>query len=48
MEELMKELNSIKKYIPYNTYRPIKEQMKSEKVKAAKTGINIIKKRTEE
>ena len=27
MEELMKELNSIKKYIPYNTYHTIKGQM---------------------
>ena len=47
MEELMKELNSIKKYIPYNTYRTIKEQMKSGNVEAARTGISRIKKRVE-
>ena len=41
MEELMKELNSIKKYIPYNTYRTIKGQMKSGNVEAARTGIRI-------
>ena len=46
MEELMKELNSIKKYIPYNTYRTIKGQMKSGNVEAARTGIRI-KKRAE-
>ena len=40
MEELMKELNSIKKYIPYNTYRTIKGQMKSGNMTAARTGIN--------
>ena len=45
--ELMKELNSIKKYIPYNTYRTIKGQMKSSNVEAARTGINRIKKRAE-
>ena len=44
MEELMKELNSIKKYIPYNTYRTIKGQMKSGNMAAARTGINRIKK----
>ena len=48
MEELMKELNSIKKYIPYNTYHTIKGQMKSGNVEAARTGINRIKNRTEE
>lgn len=48
MEELMKELNSIKKYIPYNTYRTIKGQMKSGNVEAARTGISRIKKRAEE
>ena len=48
MEELMKELNSIKKYIPYNTYHTIKGQMKSGNVEEARTGINRIKKRTEE
>jgi hypothetical protein len=47
MEELMKELNSIKKYIPYNTYRTIKGQMKSGNMAAARTGINRIKKRVE-
>ena len=47
MKELMKELNSIKKYIPYNTYRTIKGQMKSGNVEAARTGINRIKKRVE-
>ena len=40
MEELMKELNSIKKYIPYNTYRTIKGQMKSGNMAAARTGIS--------
>ena len=47
MEELMKELNSINKYIPYNTYRTIKGQMKSGNVEAARTGISRIKKRAE-
>lgn len=47
MEELMKELNGIKKYIPYNTYRTIKGQMKSGNMAAARTGINRIKKRVE-
>ena len=51
MEELMKELNSIKKYIPYNTsyntYRTIKGQRKSGNVEAARTGISRIKKRAE-
>ena len=47
MEELMKELNSIKKYIPYNTYRTIKGQMKFGNVEAARTGISRIKKRAE-
>ena len=42
MEELMKELNSIKKYITYNTYRTIKGQMKSGNVEAARTGISRI------
>ena len=32
MKELMKELNSIKKYIPYNTFRTIKGQIKSGKI----------------
>ena len=45
MEELMKELNSIKKYIPYNTYRTIKGQMKSGNVEAART--KRVKKRAE-
>ena len=40
----MEELNSIKKYIPYNTYRTIKGQVKSGNVEAARTGINKIKK----
>lgn len=47
MEELMKELNSIKKYIPYNTYRTIKGQMKSGNVEAARRGISRMKKRAE-
>lgn len=45
MKELMKELNSIKKYIPYNTFRTIKGQIKSGNVDAARTGINRIKRR---
>jgi len=47
MKELMKELNSIKKYIPYNTFRTIKGQIKSGNVDAARTGINRIKKKAE-
>lgn len=47
MKELMKELNSIKKYIPYNTFRTIRGQIKSGNVDAARTGINRIKKRVE-
>ena len=47
MEELMKELNSIKKFIPYNTNRTIKGQMKSGNVEAPRTGISRIKKRAE-
>lgn len=47
MKELMKELNSIKKYIPYNTFRTIKGQKKSGNVDAARTGISRIKKKAE-
>ena len=47
MEELMKELNGIKKYIPYNTDRTSKGQMKSGNVEAARTVINRIKKKAE-
>ncbi len=47
MKELMKELNSIKKYIPYNTFRTIKGQIKSGNADAARTGINRIKKKAE-
>ena len=47
MKELMKELNSIKKYIPYKTFRTINGQIKSGNVDAARTGINRIKKKTE-
>ena len=47
MKELMKELNSIKKYIPYNTFRTNKGQIKSGNVDAARTGINRIKKKAE-
>ena len=45
MKELMKVLNSIKKYIPYNTFRTIKGQIKSGNVEAARTGICRITKR---
>lgn len=47
MKELMKELDSIKRYIPYNTFRTIKGQIKSGNVDAARTGINRIKKKAE-
>lgn len=47
MKELMKKLNSIKKYIPYNTFRTIKGQIKSGNMEAARTGISRIKKRAE-
>ncbi len=47
MKELGKELNSIKKYIPYNTYRTIKGQIKSGNETAARVGIERIKKRVE-
>ena len=47
MKELMKELDSIKRYIPYNTFRTIKGQIKSGNVDAARTGISRIKKRAE-
>ena len=47
MKEPMNELTSIKKYIPYNTFRTIKGQIKSGNVDAARTGISRIKKRAE-
>ena len=47
MKELIKELNSIKKYIPYNTFHTIKGQIKSGNADAARTGINRIKKKAE-
>lgn len=43
MKELKKELDGIKKHIPYNTYKTILGQMKSGEVEAARVGIARIK-----
>lgn len=45
MKELKKELNGIRKHIPYNTYKTILGQMKAGQVEAARVGIERIKKR---
>jgi len=47
MNELKKELESIKNYIPINTYRTILGQMKAGQIEAARVGIERIKKRME-
>lgn len=45
MKELKRELNGIRKHIPYNTYKTILGQMKAGQVEAARVGIERIKKR---
>lgn len=45
MKELKRELNGIRKHIPYNTYKTILGQMKAGQVGAARVGIERIKKR---
>ena len=45
MKELKKELDNIRKHIPYNTYKTILGQMKAGQVEAARVGIERIKKR---
>ena len=47
MKELNERVKQHKKYIPYNTFRTIKGQIKSGNVDAARTGINRIKKKAE-
>lgn len=45
MKELKKELDGIRKLIPYNTYKTILGQMKAGQVEAAKVGIERLKKK---
>lgn len=45
MKELKKELDGIRKHIPYNTYKTILGQMKAGQMEAARVGIERIKKR---
>ena len=45
MNELIKELNTIKPYIPQNTYRTIQGQIKSGNVNGARVGVERLKKR---
>jgi hypothetical protein len=45
MKELKKELDGIRKHIPYNTYKTILGQMKTGQVEAAKVGIERLKKK---
>ena len=45
MKELKKELDCIRKHIPYNTYKTILGQMKAGQVEAAKVGIERLKKK---
>ena len=45
MKELKKELDGIRKHIPYNTYKTILGQMKAGQVEAAKVGIERLKKK---
>ena len=45
MKELKKELDGIKKHIPYNTYKTILGQMKAGQVEAARVGIARLKKK---
>lgn len=45
MNEVKKELNLIKKYIPQNTYRTILGQLKAGDVEGARVGVERMKKR---
>ncbi len=45
MNEVKRELDSIRKYIPHNTYKTILGQMKAGQVEAARVGIERIKKK---
>ena len=45
MKELKRELDGIRKHIPYNTYKTILGQMKAGQVEAAKVGIERLKKK---
>ena len=46
-EELKKELDAIRKYIPSKAYRTILGRMKAGKVEAARVGIERIRKKVE-
>ncbi len=48
MKELLKELKTLKGKMPINTYRTIRGQILSGNEKAAKTGMERIRKRMEE
>lgn len=45
MNDVIKELNMIKRKIPQNTYRTIMGQIKVEDVNGARVGVERIKKR---
>lgn len=45
MNELIKDLNIIKPYIPQNTYRTIQGQIKAGDVNGARVGVERMKKK---
>lgn len=45
MNEVIKDLNMIKAYIPQNTYRTIQGQIKAGDVNGARVGVERMKKR---
>lgn len=45
MNELIKELNTIKPYIPQNIYRTIQGQIKAGDVNGARVGVERMKKK---
>lgn len=45
MNDVIKELNTIKSYIPQNTYRTIQGQIKAGDVNGARVGVERMKKK---
>ena len=45
MNDVIKELNTIKSYIPLNTYRTIQGQIKAGDVNGARVGVERMKKK---
>lgn len=45
MNEVKRELEGIRKEIPYNTYKTILGQMKAGQIEAARVGIERLKKK---